>query len=104
MLTIYPACFYEENNGYSVIFPDLNYIGTCGSTLDEAMKMAVDCLAVYAYYLAMEGDDLPPPSDIKDIDPVAVAQKLDFNLGEHFVDMVAVDVNEYAKLHFEKPI
>ena len=24
MLSIYPACFFKEDNGYSVIFPDLN--------------------------------------------------------------------------------
>lgn len=26
--TAYPACFYKENDGYSVIFPDLNYLTT----------------------------------------------------------------------------
>ena len=26
MLSMYPACFYKEDEGYSVIFPDLNYL------------------------------------------------------------------------------
>ena len=30
MLSIYPACFFEEENHYSVIFPDFNYLSTCG--------------------------------------------------------------------------
>ena len=50
MLSIYPACFYEETNGqYSVIFPDLNHLATFGDTFEEAMEMAVDCLAGYLY-------------------------------------------------------
>ena len=59
MLMSYPACFYKEENGYSVIFPDLNNTATCGDTLDEAMAMAIDCLAGYLYTLQQE-DDLPP--------------------------------------------
>ena len=45
MLSIYPACFFKEDNGYSVIFPDLNYLATQGDTLEDAVAMAVDCLA-----------------------------------------------------------
>lgn len=49
MLSIYPACFYKEKEGnYSVIFPVLG-IATCGDTIDEAMEMAIDCLAGYLY-------------------------------------------------------
>ena len=28
MLSMYPACFYKEENGYSVIFPGLD-VATC---------------------------------------------------------------------------
>ena len=49
MLSIYPACFFKEDNGYSVIFPDLNYLATQGDTLEDAVAMAVDCLAGYLY-------------------------------------------------------
>ena len=41
MLSIYPACFFKEDNGYSVIFPDLNYLATQGDTLEDAVAMAV---------------------------------------------------------------
>ena len=47
MLSMYPACFYHEKNGYSVVFPDLNWLSTCGETLNEAMSMAVDCCLLY---------------------------------------------------------
>ena len=45
MLSMYPACFYKENDGYSVIFPDLNYLATQGDSFEDAMQMAVECLA-----------------------------------------------------------
>ena len=45
MLSIYPACFFEEENHYSVIFPDFNYLSTCADSLQDAMEMAIDCLA-----------------------------------------------------------
>lgn len=59
MLSAYPACFIKESNGYSVIFPDLNYLSTCGETLDEALAMAVDCLAGYLYRLQKDGETAP---------------------------------------------
>ena len=50
MLSAYPACIYKEKDGgYSVIFPDLNHLATCGETLDEALVMAVDCIAGYLF-------------------------------------------------------
>ena len=49
MLSMYPACFYKEAEGYSVVFPDLNNLATQGDTFEEAMEMAVDCLAGYLY-------------------------------------------------------
>ena len=49
MLSMYPACFFHENDSYSVIFPDLNYLATQGDTFEEAMEMAVDCLAGYLH-------------------------------------------------------
>ena len=38
MLSIYPACFFHNEDGYSIIFPDLNWLSTCGATLEEAMR------------------------------------------------------------------
>lgn len=99
MLSIYPACFYKEKEGnYSVIFPVLG-IATCGDTIDEAMEMAVDCLAGYLYDAKIENEEVPKPPTMEDID-------IDAEYDEYetaFVDMVAVDVDEYAKKHFENP-
>lgn len=106
MLTIYPACFYKEESGYSVIFPDLNWLSTCGESLEQAMEMAIECLAGYIYTCEKSGDIIPTPSALADVDPVAVAIELDPDspVGECFVNMVSVDVAVYAKIYFEKPV
>lgn len=101
MLSAYPAYFYEEyEGGYSVIFPDLNHLATQGDNLNEALEMAIDCLAGYLYILEKEGKKAPLPSDLKNLN-------VDNEYTEYktaFINMVTVDVAEYAKLHFEKPI
>ena len=106
MLSIYPACFYKEETGYSVIFPDLNFLATQGDSLEEAMEMAIDCLAGYLYSCRTDGNSIPAPSNISEIDPAAISGQIapDEPLGECFVNMVSVDVPAYAKQHFEKSV
>lgn len=104
MLVMYPACFFKEEGGYSVIFPDLDLLSTCGATLDEAMRMAVDCLAGYLYWLQWDGEEAQEPSALGDVSPEAVAEALGFDYTEAFANLVSVDVAEYAKVHFEKSV
>ena len=100
MLSMYPACFYKEKEGgYSVIFPVLG-IATCGDTLDEAMKMAIDCLAGYLYSAKLEKEKCPAAPAIESIDVNAEYDEYE----SAFVNMVAVDVEEYARKHFEKSV
>ncbi len=103
MLSIYPACFFKEEDGYSVIFPDLD-LATCGETMDEAMAMAVDCLAGRLRWLKQEGDSIPEPSPMNSIDPTAISKELEIEAGEAFVNLVSVDVEAYAKEHFDKSV
>lgn len=104
MLSIYPACFFKEENGYSVVFPDLNWLATYGETENEAMSMAVDCLAGYLYTLKNDGEQFPAASAMKDVSLEKVAKELDADTTNSFVSMVSVDVAEYAKTHFEKSV
>lgn len=103
MLSMYPACFFKEDDGYSVIFPDLD-LATCGKTLDEAMTMAVDCLAGRLWWLKRDGDIIPEPSPMNSVDPVAIAKDLEIETGEYFVNLVSVDVEAYAREHFDKSV
>ena len=63
------------------------------------MEMAVDCLAGYIYIEELEGNEVPPPSELKDIKP----EEYD-DVGESYTSMIFVDVSEYAELHFSKPV
>ena len=104
MLSIYPACFYEEENGYSVIFPDFDFLSTCGDTLQEAMEMAVDCLAGALFSAKIDGEKIPSPSKIESIDPKKISEELGFESKSYFVNLVSVDVEDYAKTHFNKAV
>ncbi len=104
MLSAYPACFFKEENGYSVIFPGLNHLATCGETLDEALAMAIDCLAGYLYLLRKDGDIAPDPLPMNEVNLSDIAKELEIESTESFINMVTVDVAEYARTHFERSV
>ena len=68
--------------------------------------MAVECLAGYIHTCQMDGDDIPRPSKLTDIDSQAIAKDLDPDapVCESLVSMVSVDAALYAKEHFEKSV
>lgn len=89
MLSMYPACFYKEKDGqYTVIFPDLNHLATCGTDLQNAMKMATDCLAGFLYEAKLSNEAVPEPSELNTID---VNEEYS-DYAEAFVNIVSVDV------------
>lgn len=104
MLSIYPAIFYKEKNGYSVIFPDLNYLSTCGENLNDAMEMAIDGLAGYLYTAKLDDDKLPMPPKIDDIHPIDIANTIGFDGKDSFINLISVDLEDYAKTHFNKSV
>lgn len=106
MLSIYPACFFKEDNGYSVIFPDLNYLATQGDTLEDAVTMAVDCLAGYLYTAKMDNEKIPKASKLSDINIDRLSDELGITgaYTDAFTNMVSVDVKAYAKEHFDKSV
>ena len=102
MLVEYPAIFYKDKDGaYSVVFPDLNHLATDGSDFNEAMTMAVDCLAGYIYSEEKDGNSLPAPTPVDKIDPHCEDDP-DDDYEEVFVKELSVDVERYAKLNFEE--
>ena len=98
MLSAYPACFIKEDAGYSVIFPDLNHLATCGQTLDEACTMAIDCLAGYLYHLEQDDEPVPAASPLNQIVLTDILRDLELESCEAFVNMVTVDVARYKTL------
>lgn len=103
MIISYPAIFVEEKvGGFSVIFPDLNHLATCGDDLEEATFMAVDCLAGYIYSEKIDGNKIPPPTPIEKIDPKTEDLDAENNpeIVRIFLKNISVDVDAYAKKNF----
>ncbi|MEI3063121.1 MAG: type II toxin-antitoxin system HicB family antitoxin [Oscillospiraceae bacterium] len=46
---VYPAIFTEDEDGYSVRFPDVDGCFTSGRSLQEALEMAEDALCLMPY-------------------------------------------------------
>ena len=67
MKLVYPACFYKEEEGYSVEFPDLPGCITQGDTLEEAIEMAEDAALGWLLTTLEDGQEIPMPSKVKDI-------------------------------------
>lgn len=65
---VYPAIFHlNEDESYTVIFPDLEGCITEGKNLEEAMGMAQDALAQWLEYLKDKKEIIPAASDIKNL-------------------------------------
>lgn len=84
MLKVYPAIFHEED-GFWVEFPDLIGCNTCGQTLEETMEMAQEALGLYLVSMVEDGQILPAPTPVKDIETDGI------------VSYVSVDMNKYRR-------
>lgn len=85
MKLTYPAIFHHENNSYWVEFPDLIGCNSFGDTAEETLKAAQEALEGYALTLLDEGEKLPEPSDITNI-------QIDEN---SFTSFVQTDLSAY---------
>ncbi len=102
MIVTYPACFFKDDEGYSVFFPDLPGCQTCADLLDEAFEMAMDALALYLDTLREEGHEVPPPTPLERVDPYETARALELEepFEKSLAANVTVDLEEYARLYF----
>lgn len=92
---VYPAIFSpEEEGGYSVFFPDLEGCYTCGDDLQDALFMAEDVLAFVLYDYEAEGKVIPAPTEQENV-------KLS---GKEFMNYVACDTAEYARMHNNRAV
>lgn len=92
---IYPAVFTKETDGgYSVVFYDLESCYTCGDTLEEAMEMAEDVLALTLYGYEVEHKEIPSPTPIPSISVSA----------NEFVSLIRCDTISYLKKYSNKAV
>ena len=103
---VYPAVFYEEEGKISVIFPDLGNLATFGDNVADAMRMAQDACGLYLFTALRDGETLPVPSSLKDIHPAAILKDIEIEsaVNNAFVNMVLVDMTEYARQHSDKAV
>jgi len=88
MKLVYPACFYKEESGYSVVIPDLLGCITQGETLEEAIQMAEDAALGWLLTALEEGEKIPEPTEINNI-------KLEYENG--FVSLLLLDIGAYSE-------
>lgn len=92
---IYPAIFTrEDDGGYSVVFPDLESCYTCGDTLEQAMDMAEDCLALVLYGYETDQKEIPAASSIDSFSTSS----------DEFVSLIKCDTLSYRKQYSSKAV
>ena len=103
---VYPAVFYEEEGKISVIFPDLGNLATFGDNVADAMRMAQDACGLHLFTALRDGDPLPAPSSLGEINPAAILKDFEMEsaVESAFVNMVLVDMTEYARQHSDKAV
>lgn len=92
----YPAVVFKNDHGYNFVFPDLEYLGITGSTLEYARNFAKEDLKAYIIQQVSEHQGIPVPTPLKDIDIQELENKLalDFKVLESSKENVTVDIPE----------
>ena len=98
MFVTYPALFYKnkDNEGYTVVFPDLGYGSTEGRNETEAVQMAQDYLGSWLYEDYVENNALPKLSRL---DEITVEDDEYSDMSNSFVKLIEVDLKEYVRNH-----
>ena len=92
---VYPAVFTkEDDDGYSIHFPDIDGCFTQGENIAEGLFMANDSLCLMLYHLEENGELIPTPTDPKSI-------KVE---DDSFVSLVDCDTLEYRKFYDNKAV
>ena len=82
---VYPAIFHKNNNNsYTVIFPDLSGCITEGKSLAEAMRMAQSAINQWIEYSKDKNLQIPKPTEINNI-------KVNSN---EFVSLIRTDIKD----------
>ena len=89
---VYPAIFTQEENGYSIVFPDLDGCYTQGDDLEDGLSMAEDVLALVLYGYETDKREIPTPS-----------KSLDIEKGQ-FVNFIRCDTMEYRRMFNSKAV
>lgn len=105
MLTIYPSVFMKELNGaYSVCFPDFDNVCTCGDDFNDAYEMAVDLLVTVICGEKEDRNTIPNSTPMEKVNLEDIAEYFETTVDQCRVVPVSVNVEEYIKNNFNKPV
>ena len=98
MFVTYPAIFYKnkDNEGYTVVFPNLEYGSTEGRNETEAVQMAQDYIGSWLYEDYVENNAFPKSSRL---DEITVEDDEYSDMSHSFVKLIEVDLKEYVRNH-----
>lgn len=96
MFITYPAIFYKnkDNEGYTVVFPDLEFGATEGRNETEAVQMAQDYIGSWLYEDYLENNALPKSSSIEEI---TIEDDEFSDMSKTFVSLVGIDIADYVR-------
>lgn len=100
MKKMYPVIFTQTKECVLVEVPDLEIL-TEGTNIESAIEMARDAISVTIVSMEDNGEFIPIPSKMTDIN---IANSTFGNSGETFLSLVDTDVDEYRKRIETKPV
>ena len=93
---LYPACFYPNEDGFTVIVPDLPGCVSEGTNLANAFEMITDAACGWVLDELEDGNPIPEASDISTV--------LANEYPDGFTSMIILDMDTYAEQHGDKSI
>lgn len=96
MFITYPAIFYKnkDNEGYTVVFPDLEFGATKGRNETESVQIAQDYIGSWLYEDYLENNAFPKSSRL---DEITVEDDEFSDMSHSFVKLIEVDLKEYVR-------
>lgn len=92
---VYPAIFEkDEQDLYSITFPDLPNCISGGENIQDAMENAADALCLVLYHMEQKNETIPTASSPIDIKTAPGA----------FVTLIGCDTLEYEKFYKNKAV
>lgn len=96
MKLTYPACLYPDDGGYAVVVPDLPGCVTQGSSLEEALEMAIDAASGWILDELESGEKPPKASAPQNVKPDEYPNG--------FIGMLLLDIDSYAEKYGKKAV
>jgi predicted RNase H-like HicB family nuclease len=61
---VFPAIFTYEDDGISIVFPDLEGCFPCGNDIEEAAHNAKEAMALHLYGMEQDNEEIPNPTSV----------------------------------------